>query len=278
MGLLRDSATRQFLAPSVLTATRYLPSLNNAVWERTDLITDPPPILQNPLGSALQLAVRRSRISIEILKRPSDNTTKYDLFQRLNAGGIPANPQELRNCVIIMVNNAYSQFMRGLADIAEFRTVLAASDEQMEKQRHMEYVSRFLVYTSIPYDRNLDVEEYIDAGIVDLATQGEMNTSGARFQETFRLLNAAYGGNALRRMVNGQHTGRVGLAAFECIAIGVAKNIDHIRVKPDPTAYVRQRISEFWQEPQADQFSASGMRGTTRIQQTIPFGAQWFAT
>jgi hypothetical protein len=46
------------------------------------------------------------QVSVEILKRPSSNETKYDLFQRLNAGGAQANAQELRNVIVIMVNPA----------------------------------------------------------------------------------------------------------------------------------------------------------------------------
>ena len=67
---------------------------------------------QNPFTGPQQIAIKRSRLSVEILKRPSDNDTKYDLFQRLNAGGITANAQELRNCIMIMVNSNYAGFVK----------------------------------------------------------------------------------------------------------------------------------------------------------------------
>src|SRR3954471_622547 len=50
-----------------------------------------------------------------------------------------------------------------------FLAVLAASDDQIERQRHMEYASRFLVHTYIPYDGKHDVEDYIDEGMIQLA-------------------------------------------------------------------------------------------------------------
>ncbi|MCP1764845.1 DUF262 domain-containing protein [Bradyrhizobium japonicum] len=81
MGELKDIATGQVKAPTALVATRYLPSLDRAVWERSELITDVPSDSQNPLTGPQQLAIKRSRLSVEILKRPSDNATKYDLFQ-----------------------------------------------------------------------------------------------------------------------------------------------------------------------------------------------------
>jgi hypothetical protein len=277
MGELKDPGTGQLTPPSALVATKYLPSLDKAVWEKSELIPDVPLDEQNPLTSPQQLAIKRSRLSVEILKRPSDNATKYDLFQRLNAGGIAANPQELRNCIIIMVNGQYAAFMRGLAESRPFLTVLAASEDQIEKQRHMEYVSRFLVHTYVSYDGKLDVEEFIDEGVVKLATANETQQAGATFNATFDLLNRAYGDNALRRFQNGLPTGRVGLAAFEGIAIGIGRNIASIQAKANPVDYVRHRIIEFWQAPVVQNFYTAGLRGTIRIQRTIPFGTEWFA-
>src|SRR5271157_3134209 len=67
---------------SVLEATNYLPSLHNAVWEASEDIPGVPLADQSPLDKPYQLAIRRSRIGVEILKRPSDDQTKFDLFQR----------------------------------------------------------------------------------------------------------------------------------------------------------------------------------------------------
>jgi hypothetical protein len=278
MGELKNPATGQLRPPTALVATKYLPSLYKAVWEKSDLIADVPVDEQSPLMGPQQLAIKRSRLSVEILKRPSDNATKYDLFQRLNAGGIAANAQELRNCIVIMVNREYANFMRALAESESFLAVLAASEDQIEKQRHMEYVSRFLVHTYVSYTGKLDVEEFIDEGIVTLATANETQQAGTTFSATFNLLNRAYGADALRRFQNGVPVGRVGLAAFEGIAVGIARNIANIQGKANPVAYVRQRIQDFWQAPDVQNFFAAGLRGTIRIQRTVPFGAEWFAT
>jgi hypothetical protein len=277
MALLKKPGSNDLLPPSILEGTNYLPSLRNAVWEKSERIEDTPLPDQNELSKPLQLAIRRSRLTVEILKRPSTNATKYDLFQRLNAGGTPANPQELRNCVVIMASGQYFQFMRGLAANPDFQKVIAVTDDQIEKQKHFEYLSRFLVHTSLDYDGRLDIEEFIDQGMIRLAQVNETVHSAASFNRTFDLLNELYEGNALRRRLNGVPTGRVGLAAFECIAVGIGKNINHILAKEDPRAFVDERIQALWRSPEMDQFFAAGMRGTTRIQRTIPFGQNWFA-
>lgn len=277
MGELKDPDSEKPRAPTALIGTTYLPSLDRTVWEKSPKTLDVPANKQRPLTAQQQLAIKRSRVGVEILKRPSDNTTKYDLFQRLNAGGIPANAQELRNCIVIMVNSNYAEFMHRLADFADFRTVLAATEDQIEKQRHMEYVSRFLVHTYIDFPGGVDVEQFIDEGIVMLATAGETRAADETFKGTFRLLKKSFGKNALRRFQNGAPGGRVGLAAFEVIAIGIARNFERIQRKSDPVDFVERRIKAFWTAPAVEDFFAAGLRGTIRIQRTIPFGTRWFA-
>ncbi|MCK9187832.1 DUF262 domain-containing protein [Acidithiobacillus sp.] len=277
MGELIDPTTSALKPPIALVATKYLPSLDKVVWEKSDQVLDVSIEEQIEFSGPQKLSIKRSRLSVEILKRPSDNKTKYDLFQRLNAGGTAANAQELRNCIIIMVNEDYATFMRSLSVSLDFLAVLSASEDQIEKQRHMEYVSRFLVHTYIQYGGKLDVEEFIDESIVELATQNETQHAGATFNTTFSLLNQAFGSDALRRIQDGNPTGRVGLAAFECIAVGVAKNITHIQSQPNPVEHVKQRIREFWDSQNVDNFFSSGLRGTVRIQRTVPFGENWFS-
>lgn len=276
MGLLRDPGAKSLRPPSILAATKYLPSLSNVVWEATSRIVDVPEDDQVPLDKHQQLAIRRARIGVEILKKPSDNNTKYDLFQRLNAGGTPANAQELRNCIIIMVNSAYFQFLKSLADNAEFRATISATEEQLERQRHMEYATRFLVHNYVPYDGKLDVEEYVDDGIVQLASQGDVKEPLRRFAETFALLHRVFGDDALRRLEGDRHTGRVGLATFECIAVGVGQNIAAILRLKDPDGFLRERVESFWKNPDLRLFFTPGLRGTIRIQRTVPFGQRWF--
>ena len=177
-----------------------------------------------------------------------------------------------------MVNGAYAAFMRGLAESPQFLRILSASEDQIEKQRHMENISRFLAHAYVPYDGRLDVEEFIDQAVVRLAGANETQATGATFNATFNLLDEAYGHNALKRIQGGGHIGRVGLAAFESIAVGVARNLAQIQAKGDPVQYVRQRIGEFWQNQEVQNFFVAGLRGTTRIERTVPFGTAWFAT
>lgn len=275
MGLLQ-TPEGDIRPPSVLEATKYLPSLHNVVWEQSEEVEGVNLGDQISLDKGQQLAIRRARISVEILKRPSDNQTKFDLFQRLNAGGTQANAQELRNCIMLMVNEESFRRIKEVAESKSFREVTDVSEEQIEKQRHLEFAVRFLVHTNISYDGMLDVEEYVDEGIIKLLNSGSLVRSVKAMQETFDLINEAAGSNALRRFAGRRHVGKVGLVGLEGIAVGVAKNIREIRKKADPVAFVKIRIQNFWSQDETATFTSPGLRGTTRLQRTIPFGEKWF--
>lgn len=275
MGLLHDSEGN-LRPPLILDATKYLPSLHNVVWEKTDRIEGIPQDEQNPLEKTEQLAIRRARIGVEILKRPSDNQTKFDLFQRLNAGGTLANAQELRNCIMLMVDRGYFQALKAVAEADPFLEVAKVSPGQKEKQRHMELAVRFLVHTLVPYDGTLDVEEYIDDGIVKIFGEHDQQSTLPILRDTFELLSRAAGENALRRYDGANYVGKVGLVGLEGIAVGIGKNIVAIKNLPDPAAFVLEKSQSFWVEDTTSDFSAPGMRGTTRILRTVPFGEKWF--
>jgi len=276
MGKLRSPNGNGTQPASILEGTKYLPSLHNAVWEVSGLIPDVPVESQREMGKNLQLTIRRARIGVEILKRPSDDQTKFDLFQRLNAGGTQANPQELRNCIMLMINGEFYRAVKAAAEQQPFQAVVAVAEEHIERQRHMELAVRFLVHTSVPYDGILDVEEYIDHGVVTLAAASNGSAAHDLINRTFGLLNSVDGGDTLRRFENGHHVGRVGLVGLELIAVGVAKNLDPILALAAPTDFVRGKIRRLWIQPETMTFTSPGLRGTTRIQRTVPFGEAWF--
>jgi uncharacterized protein DUF262 len=262
--------------PSILEATKYLPSLHNAVWETSERIAYVPVAQQSEIGKSQQLSIRRGRMGVEILKRPSDDQTKYDLFQRLNAGGTQANAQELRNCIMIMVNGNYFRAIKSAAEGEHFLRVTNVTEDQSERQRHVELAVRFLVHTLVPYDGKLDVEEYIDEGIVELAGRNNGAAAADLISRTFALLDDSVGADALKRFEYGHHVGKVGLVGLEGIAVGIAKNIDAIQALAAPQNFVRDRVREFWSQQVTQTFTSPGLRGTTRIQRTIPFGETWF--
>lgn len=274
MGMLKEPDSDEVLEPEPLVATKYLGSLEGAVWEAG--LCSHLPALLTPIEKSEQLSIKRSRLGVQILKRPSDAGTKYDLFQRLNSGGSDANSQELRNCLVVMVNSDAFHSMKNLSCDEKFVDVIQVNESQKSKQKDIEYVMRYIVYTFSEYDGKRDVEEYIDEEIVKISNNFDSDKISENFCATFSLLHEALGGDALRRKDGNRFVGAVGLRSFETIAVGVARNLPKILKLENPVGFVKSKVEEIWLEPKMDEFSASGLRGTQRIQRTVPFGAGWF--
>jgi len=276
MGILKNPEGGQ-TPPSLLEGTKYLPALRNTVWEGSLLINEVPLKQQIPLPTSFQLAIRRARIGVEILKRPSDKKTKYDLFQRLNSGGTQANAQELRNCVMIMINDEGFKKIKNIASSKPFKELTIAAPEQLEKQRHMEFATRFLVYTFSEYSGQLDVEDHINTGISELLESKKFGTCLSTLTDTFELLHKALGKDALRRQLHGKYQGKVGFIGLETVAAGVGYNLASIQKRAKPIDYVRKRVGAMWDQPEVDTFITPGLRGTSRLLRTLPFGKNWFS-
>ena len=109
VGILRSSDD-DLQESSSLEGTNYLPSLTDKRWEPSSAETE------DGIGKILQLEIKRARIRVEILKKESDPQAKYELFQRLNTGGSNLSEQEVRNCVAIMINKKFHDWLKGLAN------------------------------------------------------------------------------------------------------------------------------------------------------------------
>jgi len=276
MGKLKKEDSEATRRPSALISTKYLSSLHNVVWKKDKRIPDPPLSKQVELPKKYQLAIRRARINVQILKRPSEPETKYELFQRLNAGGTQANSQELRNSILLMLDSGFHSLLTKLARNKDFLSVMSLKGSALKKQRDMEYVSRFVVYSFIPYDGKLDIEEYIDEGLMELIESGDRREIESRFIRTFGILNECLGSGALRRFDGSRFIGRIGYTAFELIAVGISKNLDFLASKKKPGDFVVAKIKSLWEDEIRDDIIYAGMRGTTRISHTIGSGESWF--
>jgi hypothetical protein len=261
------------LGPLILEGTNYLPSLANKRWERTSEEVD------DGIGLAQQLQIKRARIRVEILKKESDNKAKYELFQRLNTGGSRLTEQEVRNCIAVMINPQFHAWLMGLATNELFIEATAQTDTALEGQAGVELALRFLAYLNVPYERGLDVHEYLDAAIIHLA--GEQGTDFAREQErfvdTFSIIYDALGTSAFKRWDGASFRGKFLISVYEVLAPGVAQNIDALKALGENEAkeFIMQRAKELWANPIFQANSGGGTRGTTRLVNLLPMSAEF---
>lgn len=274
VGILRGEDD-ELIKPLVLNATKYLPSLRGKRWEEEDDSLFP----HNAIGSDARLLIKRSKIQASIILRESDATAKYDLFQRLNTGGSELSPQEVRNCILVMLNRDFYWWLRAMADYEPFKNCVALSDHPVEEAYDVELVLRFIILSFIVLE---DLKDIGDVGIFLTERMRQVATDAAfdreayerSFKETFAMLDRTVGQDAFKRFDKNKmrHTGGFLLSQYEVVALGLGYNID----SPVEDAELPKAISSIWENKGYTDWAGSGITATRRLPRLIPLGRELF--
>lgn len=270
MGVLKDPDTGK-LRRSKLIKTKYLPSLENTVWQECHKG-------ERSLDKPLQLFFRRHRMDFQILKYPSDPKTKFDLFQRLNRGGAYANEQEVRTCSMVLANLGFTQRLRQFTTRKDFKEIFKVTDGQRINQEDLEYAVRLVVHTFEEFEKGREVQEFLDHAILKVMEEHDIDKVieiiGWSVETLFRL----FGAEALIAPMDRPDgiSRRFSLRALEGIAVGLTRNKDAIITKRNSDAFISKKVKAFWTQPAVAEMSSPGLRGTVRLQRSVAFGSEWF--
>jgi hypothetical protein len=271
-GILKKSES-ELMPPSKLNSTKKLPSLENKVWQAQDNSED-------GLTKPQQFEIKRARIRVEILGTGTNPYIKYELFQRLNKNGSILTPQEVRTASMVMINKEFYKWIVELSQSEPFHSMMSQTQTAIEKQIHLELTLRFFIYRNIPYQNGLDVHEYLDDGILQLATDNNfsMKTEEKIFLKTFSFLQDTIGSNVFKRWNGEKFGGKFVISAYEMIAIGVSKNLKSLEElnQKQQQNLIKQKISELWNNKTYQQYSGAGKSGTLRLAKLLPMAEDFF--
>lgn len=255
--------------PLELTATKYLPSLEGAVWESET---------QPSLTSAQRLDIKRAKIDLKIVQRGSDPKTKFDLFQRLNSFGSKLSNQEIRNAQLVGVNPDFVVWLSELANRESFVSLLRLPDADKAKKYDEELALRFLFLHSKSNDEILQIRNFQDeleefsVALALTFSDDAKDRLGRVFGETFDRLQAA-DEDVLRRW-DGQKkrfTGGFLNTSFEALAIGLGYLLME---GSTPRSDLLEAAIEFWNEPEMTTKFATGKSTEARLRLMVPKGRE----
>ncbi len=263
-------------APLTLESADYLSELDGLSWDG-----------EKPFSEALKRTFKREKIDFKIIKKESDPDTKFELFQRLNTGGSALSDQELRNCLMIMLNkDFYAKFFE-LSEFRDFIECLPLTDKQTEEKYHMDLLSRFIVLQDVSWD---DITEIGDVGdfitnktreFIKKFEDGNINFEiyQDNFKNTFSLLDKILGEDSFRKYHShdGRHKGPISLALFEAITLGIVSNIaSYDQENATDMAVLKEKVLSFSSTPTFLQYSGSGVRAGLRLPKLTPFAREHF--
>lgn len=271
-GILRDEDNK-YVDPLILQGTNYLPDLEGI---RCSGDND-----SRLLPKELQLVIKRSKISVSIILRESDETAKYDLFQRLNTGGSELSPQEVRNCLMVMLNKPMFDWLRSLAKNSQFVYSTALSDRPIEESYDVELALRFVLLSLIGEDEIKsigDVGRFLTDRMTAVAQDKKFKKPVYKnlFESTFSVIESVLGDDAFKRFNSkkGRHEGGFLLSLFEVVALGIAYNL-HQDTLCDLDE-ISERVQKVWSDPNFTKWAASGVTASRRLPRLIPYGRKLF--
>ncbi len=278
VGIFKPDAQEQNLSQNTsiftLQETTYLPSLKNKKWNDPE---DP----ENSFTQAQRLLIKRAKIAVNIVEKESDAIIKYELFQRLNTGGSIATPQEVRNCILLMLNKNLYELMRSLANRELFKSCIALSDRLYEEQYDMELVLRFiLLFNKDNEDIQAlggDVSVFLTDKMREMALNQNLDFGSIEkaFDVTFNVLNETTGDNSFKRYrsQDNRFLGGFLLSAYEVVALGIGYNYQN----PLPTDQISDRIKSIWSDQTYQKWSGAGVNAARRLPYLIPLGRKVFS-
>ena len=164
--------------------------------------------------------IKEAQVIVFGVQKGTPENVVYNIFQRINTGGLKLEPQEIRNA---MYHGRVSELAKQLAGREEFleATLYAVKPKRMADQ---EYVIRFIAFTEMNYQ----TEYKDDIDIFLILTMKKVNKDyrdadleriEQNFLKVMRYSKEIFGRNAFRKVGDGGRRGPINKALFELFSV-----------------------------------------------------------
>ena len=187
--------------PLTITEVRKLSSLNELSFDQ--------------LPDSLKLHFNTRPIKIITLSDKSDTIVRFDLFERLNKGGVSLTNQEIRSCVY---RGRFAHFIDELSDNTDFRKVVCLRNSQEDDGTREECVLRFFSFLHRYKHFDHSVVDFLNDYMEISSKSFQYRAGRSLFNRTFRELSSVLPNGIVRG--NGRRITPINL--FEAVSVGAA--------------------------------------------------------
>ena len=178
-----------------------------------------------------QRKIRSTTIHVIIFeqKEPeNDDTSLYQIFERINTSGRTLTPQEIRNCVY---QGTFNKMLFELNKDKNWRALFGLKTED-SRMRDIEYILRFFAMKSDKVKKKssgqISLKKTLNEYMKDYANADEnvINEFKVDFASTMKAIYDKIGTNAFRNYSSGKFTNKFHPAIFDAISIAVSETIN----------------------------------------------------
>jgi hypothetical protein len=165
------------------------------------------------LPQSVQLQFMLRPVKVTTLSDKSDLKVRFDLFERLNTGGMQLTDQEIRGCIY---RGQFNDFLERLASSKDFRKVVRLRQSTENDGTREEYVLRFFAFLNGYRTFEHSVVGFLNDYMAAASKSFDYEKGEKEFTRTFAELAAAFP-NGL-----GRRTRLTPVNLFEAVAVGAA--------------------------------------------------------
>lgn len=161
------------------------------------------------------LRLKNSALRVIVLKANTTETTRIDLFNRINTSSLQANPSELRTG---KSDGPLMDLIKDLSQTETFLNLIDLSDRKMLRKENLEFASRFFAYSHEYLNFGHSVQEFVDNFFDSYNKIYNSNLNSEltlEFNKTFQFIEKNYPKNIFKNKRN--QTPRV---RFEALSVG----------------------------------------------------------
>lgn len=210
-GLQRLSAIKNFVVDKTmaLSGLEFLEKLEGAKF--------------NDLPRAYQRQIEEAEIMAYIINPGTPEDVKFNIFKRINTGGLVLAAQEIRHA---LNQGIPAEFVAKLAELPEFKQAtggVIATDRMLDR----EFVTRFIAfYINSPADYKPDLDTFMSKSMGQLKykTEEELASIRSNFTEAMKLASAIFSRWAFRKVYDKKARRKpINKALFEVWSVELSK-------------------------------------------------------
>jgi hypothetical protein len=182
--------------------------------------------LFDDLARPLKRRIKETVLTLHVIRASTPAEVKFNIFSRINQGGLPLSSQEIRNAI-------YPGSWRVIAkEIAESAAFLSATDSKVrgERMQDVELILRFLAHYSLPADEARPDDQNLDDFLNNFVknsvrwTESQWVSAARGFDRAMRFAPRIFGIHAFRKYYgSGYARSPINRGLFEAQSVVLAR-------------------------------------------------------
>ncbi len=181
------------------------------------------------LPLSLRRRLEETQINVYLIKHDTPDNVRFNIFKRINTGGVPLSGQEIRHALNL---GASTNLLRELASSPEFKKATANSISNL-RMVDQECVLRFLAFHMRDY-RNYSNRDDLDTflnncmkeiNMLDRTDPSKITSLRQRFKVAMERAYDLFGNRAFRKPIDGRRL-PISKALFEVWAVNLERLTD----------------------------------------------------